>query len=88
MGLSSMVGSASAARDAVEDLLLPPMPSLPPVPTVPKADDPASRASYAAAQRRRNSAGASSDARGGTLLTGPLGLTDEPETRRRTILGS
>lgn len=88
MGLSSMVGSASTARDVAEDLLLPPMPTLPPVPTIPKANDPASRASYEAAQRRRNAAGASSDARGGTLLTGPLGLTDEPETQRRTILGS
>lgn len=88
MGLSSLVGSAKSASKAVDKLLLPTMPTAPALPSTPNADDPATRASYEAAQRRRNAAGASSDARGGTLLTGPLGLTDEPDTRRKSILGS
>lgn len=83
MGLSASIG---AGVQAVSSLL--PTPTIPAAPPVPKkADDPATRAAYEAAQRRRAAAG-TGDARGGTLLTGPLGLTDEPTTRRSTILGS
>lgn len=83
MGLSASIG---AGVQAVSSLL--PTPTIPAAPPAPKADDPASRASYEAAQRRRANAASTADARGGTLLTGPLGLTDEPTTRRSTILGS
>lgn len=87
MGMSALIGlgAAAVAKRAMPDP--PKIPKTPPPPT-PVSSDPATRASYEDAQRRRSSAGASSDARGGTLLTGPLGLTDEPDTRRKSILGS
>lgn len=88
MGLSALVGSAAVGLRTVKKAVTPEMPRSPAAPPVPTANDPATRASYEDAQRRRASAGTSADARGGTMLTGPLGLTDEPETRRKTILGS
>lgn len=45
------------------------------------------RASFEAAARQRSRA-AGSGGRASTILTGPLGLTDEPSGRRKTLLGA
>lgn len=44
-------------------------------------------AQYSAAARRRQAAGADA-ARDSTILTGPLGLTSEANTQRKTLLGT
>ncbi len=97
MGFSSMIYSSQkgaeeggrAVKRGVESVM-PDAPPPPPIPEVPKADEQAARDREAAGQareRQRRSA-AAAYGRNDTILTGPLGLTDEPASKRRTILGA
>lgn len=84
MGLSAAiaVGASAAAKELVGK-----PPAMPAVPEPPKLTDEQKRkAETEAVNRQRAQATAATGGRD-TILTGPLGLLNEPATQRRTLLG-
>lgn len=82
IAVAAIVGAGAAVYGATQKPKVPGMPDGPIKPdTGPEVDK-------TALDRQRRRRAAASVGRSDTLLTGPLGLTGEPQSQSKTLLGS
>ncbi len=82
VAVAAVVGAGAAVYSATQK------PAIPKVPKPPGSKDAGTEVDRSALDRQRKRRQATATGRQDTLLTGPLGLTGEPASTSKTLLGS